>query len=124
MKTCLILFFHLIVTAIKVLRPGGLRSVIAETLAIKHQLLVDNRTKKRAPKLTPSDRFLFGLWAFLIKPSRIDRISVIISASTIFKFHKAIKTRKYSQLFSSRQSARKPGPKGPSQELINAIIEM
>jgi len=31
--------------------------------------------------------------------------------------------RKYSKLFSAKQKA-KPGPKGPSQELIDAIIDI
>jgi putative transposase len=38
------------------------------------------------------------------------------------KFHEALKRRKYRWLFSSG-SYRRPGPKGPSQELIDAIVE-
>ena len=31
--------------------------------------------------------------------------------------------RKYSELFS-RKSQHKPGPKGPAQDIINAVVEM
>jgi transposase InsO family protein len=40
------------------------------------------------------------------------------------KFHKALVDRKYRLLFSARYRRRKPGPKGPSAELIAAIIEL
>jgi len=40
----------------------------------------------------------------------------------LLKFHEAFKRRKYRGLFSSR-GHRRPGPKGPSQELIDAIVE-
>jgi hypothetical protein len=32
-------------------RPGGLRSVVAESALVRHQLLVLNRDRKRAPNL-------------------------------------------------------------------------
>ena len=44
-----ILFFHLIVTVVRLARPGGLRSVVAESLLVKHQLRILNRGRKRAP---------------------------------------------------------------------------
>ena len=40
-----------------------------------------------------------------------------------FKFHQSLVKRKYRLLFSSK-TYRKPGPKGPSKELIQLIIEM
>ena len=44
-------FLHLIVTVIRLARPGGLRSVVAESLLVKHQLRILNRGRKRAPNL-------------------------------------------------------------------------
>jgi hypothetical protein len=38
-------------------------------------------------------------------------------------FHDALKRRKYRLLYTSRRRG-KPGPKGPSQELIQIIVEM
>ena len=49
--------------------------------------------------------------------------AVIIKPSTLLKFHRALADRKYSRLFSSKSNKR-PGPKGPSQDLINAIVEL
>jgi hypothetical protein len=40
----------------------------------------------------------------------------------LLRFHEALKKRKYRWLFSSG-GHRRPGPKGPSKELIDAIVE-
>jgi hypothetical protein len=37
---------------VKLLRPGGLRAVVAESLLLKHQILISNRSRRRAPNLT------------------------------------------------------------------------
>jgi hypothetical protein len=49
---------------------------------------------------------------------------VLVKPATLFKFHQALVDRKYRLLFSSSSHRRKPGPKGPSAELIAAIVEM
>ena len=77
MRVAILLFIHLIVTIAKLLGPGGTRGVIAESLAIKHQLLIANRSRKRAPNLTESDRFVLGLWAMLIRPHRRAALAVV-----------------------------------------------
>ena len=46
------------------------------------------------------------------------------TANRPFKFYNALVDRKYRLLFSSSFNRRKPGPKGPSAELIAAIVEM
>jgi hypothetical protein len=51
------------------------------------------------------------------------RTAVIFKPSTLLRLHEALKKRKYRLLFSALNNG-KPGPKGPSQELIQAIIEM
>ena len=48
MRDVVILFLHLIVTLVRLARPGGLRSVVAESLLLKHQLCILNRGRKRA----------------------------------------------------------------------------
>jgi hypothetical protein len=40
-----LLLIHLIVTITRLLGPGGLRSVAAESLLVKHQLLILNRSR-------------------------------------------------------------------------------
>jgi hypothetical protein len=51
MRDALILFAHLLVIVVRLARPGGLRSVVAESLLVRHQLLIWNRGRKRAPNL-------------------------------------------------------------------------
>jgi putative transposase len=58
-----------------------------------------------------------------MNPRRVARAAIIIKPSTLLSFHNALKKRKYRQLYSPHGSG-KPGPKGPSKEVINAIVEM
>jgi hypothetical protein len=53
-----ILVAHLLATLAKLVRPGGLGAVAAESLAVKHQLLIMKRAQRRAPKLTSRDRLV------------------------------------------------------------------
>ena len=117
------LVVHLIWTLIRLLRPGGTRSVVAESLLIKHQLLILNRSRQRAPALRPSDRVIAGLLAPLLRPARLIRSAIALKPSTIMSFHRALVRRKYQLLFTPKRRG-KPGPKGPSPELIAAICEM
>jgi hypothetical protein len=41
-RDILVLFVHVIVTLVRLLRPGGLRSVLAESALVRHQLLILN----------------------------------------------------------------------------------
>ena len=56
-----ILFMHLVVTVARLFGPGGARSIVAESLLVKHPLLILNRPRVRAPVLRPSDRAI--CWA-------------------------------------------------------------
>jgi putative transposase len=124
MRDLLLLTIHLIVILAGLLRPGGVRAVVAESLLLKHQMLIGNRCRQRAPNLTTLDRFLIGLTTLFMNPRRIRRCAVLLKPATFFKFHKILIDRKYRLLFSSSSRRRKPGPKGPSAELIAAIVEM
>ena len=124
MRDLFILAIHLLVTLVKFLRPGGVRAVAAESLLLKHQLLISNRSRHRAPNLTTLDRVVLGLTTPFVSPRRIPKLSALIKPATLFKFHKALVDRKYRLLFSSSSHCRKPGPKGSSAELIAAIVEL
>ena len=123
MKDLLLLLVHLLSTIAKLLGPGGAKTIVAESLIMKQQLLVVSRSRRRAPNLIAFDRFLLGLWSLFLSPRHIRRAAVIIRPSTLFKFHEILKKRKYRLLYSSA-SRRKPGPTGPSPELVRAIVEM
>jgi hypothetical protein len=64
--------FHLVVTRIKILKPGGVIVVMAETIAMKQQLIVMNRSRTRSPTLATEDQFLFGLLTMLIGQRRLQ----------------------------------------------------
>ena len=56
MRDVVIVFLDLVVTMVRLARPGGYRSVIAESVLVKHQLRILNRGRKRAPHLRSADR--------------------------------------------------------------------
>jgi putative transposase len=124
MRELLILAIHLLVTVAKLLRPGGVRALAAESLLLKHQLLISNRSRRRAPNLTTLDRLVLGSITLFLSPRRIRRCGALIQPATLLKFHKALVDRKYRLLFSYAFSRRKPVPKGPTAALIAAIVEM
>jgi hypothetical protein len=68
-----VLFLHLLATVARLAGPGGARSVVAESVLVKHQLLILNRSRKRSPNLRPSDRMVAGLCAVLIPYCSITR---------------------------------------------------
>ena len=115
MRELLLLAIHLLVTLAKLLRPGGIRAVAAESLLLKHQILIGNRARRRAPNLTTVDRVVLGLTTLFVSPRRIPKLGALIKPATLFKFHKALVDRKYRLLFSSSANRRTPGPKGPSR---------
>ena len=52
MRLLFILIAHLLVTLARLTGPGGVRAVAAESLAVKHQLLIMKRSQRRSPNLT------------------------------------------------------------------------
>ena len=123
MKDLIYLLFHLLTTLAKLIRPGGSRTVIAENLLLKQQLIIHSRSRLRAPNLSTQDRSLLGFWSLFLSPKRIVRAAIIIKPSSLLRFHSALKKRKYRLLYSPR-GGRKPGPKGPSKEVVDAIVSM
>jgi hypothetical protein len=124
MKDLLLALLHLAVMTARLCGPGGVRAVIAENLVLKQQLLVLRRGRRRAPSLTLSDRLLLGFGSLFLSPGRIRTVAITLRPSTLLAFHQALVRRKYRRLFSSTPRPRKPGPKGPDQALIQAILEI
>ena len=123
MKDLALIVIQILATTVKLLRPGGLRAVVTEN-ALLRQLVVSRRSRRRAPNLTAMDRFLFGFGSMFLRPGRISKVAIGLRPSTLMKFHQALVCRKYGRLFSSNDRGRKPGPKGPSDALIRAIVEL
>jgi putative transposase len=123
MRNLLVLFVHFIATLARLLGPGGVRSLVAESLLLKHQLVIVNRSRHRSPNLSASDRILAGLLALLVRPTRLLRSAIVLKPSTLLALHKAMSKQKYRMLFSPDRR-RQRGPKGPSAELVHAVVEM
>jgi len=68
MRDLAILFIHLLATIAGMMHPGGSRAVVAESLLLKHQLVVLNRGREHSPNLRPTDRILAGLCTLFIHP--------------------------------------------------------
>ena len=81
---------------------------MAETIAMKQQLIVTNRSRGRQHSLLEIG--LFGLLTMLIGQRRLQKIAVIIKPATILAFHKALVKRKYSKLYSNK-TKKNPGRK-------------
>jgi hypothetical protein len=78
-----VLVIHLIATLARLLGPGGVRSLVAESLLLKHQLLIVNRSRQRSPNLSAGDRILVGLLALLVRPTRLLRSAIALKPSTL-----------------------------------------
>src|SRR5712691_10229200 len=124
MKALLLTVLHVAVMTAKLCGRGGVRAVIAENLLLRQQLIVLRRGRQRAPNLTRSDRLLCGFWSLFLSPGRIRKVAIVLRPSTLLAFHQALVRRKYRRLFSSRPCPKKPGPKGPDEALISAIVEL
>jgi hypothetical protein len=97
--------------------------VVAESALVRHQLVILNRGRKRAPNLRAWDRIAAGLLILFTRPARILRSAIVLKPSTLLHLHKLLRERKYRLLFSS-QCGRRPGPKGPNKELIDAVVAL
>jgi len=83
MRDLLVFLVHLLTTIAKLLGPSGVRAVVADSLLMKQQHLVINRSRQRAPILSALDRVLFGFWSLFLDPRRIQRAAVIIRPSKL-----------------------------------------
>ena len=93
---------------------------MAESLLVKHQLLILKRSRHRSPNLRASDRVVAGVCALFMRPAHVFRSAIVLRPSTILDFHRTLRKRKYQLLFSPTR--RRTGPKGPSKELVDAIV--
>ena len=122
MRNAIILLVHLLAGLAVSLGTGGTRAVLAENILLKQQLLVLQRSRRRAPNLRTADRLLFGFCSQFLSPRRLIRAAIILKPATLLRFHRGFKDFKYRFLYSSSPK-KKPGPKGPAPELIRAICE-
>jgi hypothetical protein len=56
-------------------------------------------------------------------PARVLRSAIVLKPCTLLHLHGVLRKRKYRMLFSPRHR-RRPGPKGPNKNLIEAVVAM
>src|SRR5215475_9641412 len=117
MHDIFIVLVHSIVTIVQLIKPGGLRAVVAESALTRHQLLILNRSWKRSPNLRVSDRIITGLCTFLMHPSRMLRCGIVLKAihAATFPSHTDETKVPHAVFVQEPTSA---WSKGPAQELI------
>ena len=118
-----VLILHFLATVARLAGPGGARAVVAESVLVKQQLPILNRSWRRTPNLRFADRVIAGLCTLFMRPRRLVRAAVVLKPSTLLRLHRVLTTRKYRRLFSSTRR-KKPGPKGPSWDVIAAVVDM
>ena len=91
MRDLAVLAIHLFVTLARLSRPGGVRSLVAESLLLKHQLQIGNRSRRRAPNLSSFDRIVLGLVTLFVKPRRIPMLAAIVKPATLLSRATALK---------------------------------
>lgn len=87
MKEAFLFFYPFVFCVIRLLRPGGVKSIAAENLILRQQLITIERTRKRSPHLTQTDRALFAILAQIIRRNRLLKLAIIVKPATILKFH-------------------------------------
>jgi transposase InsO family protein len=83
MRDPILLLVHVVATILRVVQPGGVRAVVAESVLIKHQLLILNRRRRRAPNLHMVDRLIAGFCSLWIMSNRFRRVAIAFKPSTL-----------------------------------------
>ena len=65
----------------------------------------------------------YGFLTLFMRPGRIRKAAGVLKPAALTKFRRALLSRNYHRLFSSRKNA-KPDPKGPSDDLVRVIVEL
>src|SRR5215471_3855841 len=114
MRDAVVLCFHALVTIIRITRPGGVRSLVAESILLKHQVLILNRSRRRAPNLRISDRFIAGVCSLFIKPRRLGRVAIVLKPSTLLNFPSRVGATEISAVVfaKAQEQARAKGSRG------------
>lgn len=122
MKFAFVIVAAAVSTILSFCRRGGLRSVVAEMVLLRAQLIILKRKSPKVSKLTPLQRFILGSAVHFIPKGRIGKISILLSPATILKFHKFLVQKKYSKLYGSR--THRTGRPTKSKEIIQLVIEI
>jgi hypothetical protein len=82
--------------------------VVAESVLVRHQLLILNRGRQRAPNLRVADRFIAGVCTLFICRARLLRSAIVLRPSTLLHLHR-FRERVSREESSASQNALSPG---------------
>src|SRR5215471_9010658 len=108
MREFIVLLVHSIATLVQLARPSGLRSVVAESVLVRHQLLILNRGRKRSPNLRPADRIIAGLCTLFMRSARVPGSAILLQPYTLLHLQSTLRPRKYRILFSPEHRPQSP----------------
>ena len=94
MRALAVLLVHVLAILARLARPGRVRATVAESVLVKQQLLILNRTRKRSPRLRLGDGAVAGVCALLMRPCRLVDAAIFLKPSTL-RLHRELTTRKY-----------------------------
>ena len=109
-------------TVLSLLKTEGLRSVVAEMVLLRSQMIILKRKNPKIPKLTPWQRLVLGSTANFIARKRLKKIAIAVSPATILRFHKLLVKKKYSKLYSNKSRSAGRPPK--SKAMIDLVIKI
>ena len=78
-----VLLLHVLATVVRLAWPGGVRSVVAESVLVKQQLLILNRSRRGAPRLRVTDPLIAAVCALFIRSRRLVRSAIALKPSTL-----------------------------------------
>jgi len=85
MRDLAVLVLHLLTTFARLAGPAGARAVVAESVLVKQQLLILNRSRRRSPNLRLADRVIAGVCTLLMRPSRLARAAIVLKPCTLLR---------------------------------------
>jgi hypothetical protein len=101
-----LVLIHLITTVVRLASPGGVRSLVAESVLVKHQLLILNRSCQRAPNLHLWDRIVAGWCALFYAAVPADpfghRSEAVAGELQIFQPQRPMSQRPMSRIVTTR----------------------
>jgi putative transposase len=100
-----LVFVHVIATLAQLLGPGGIRSVVAESVLVKQQLLIFNRSRQQSPNLRTSGRVVTRSCVLLIQPTRLVRSAIVLKPSTLLSLHQSFEEPKVSSALLAQVQA-------------------
>src|SRR5215475_6690601 len=122
MRDILLVLVHSILTVVRLIKPGAScrrRGIGAHSASPPHPQS-QSEARSRPACFRPHERRFMHPFH---RPIAHAALRYCLKPSTLLHFHHILTKRKYHVLFSSKRGGR-PGPRGPAQELLDALVEM